>query len=402
MLSRKKLAVVIITAAALLASSSPAFAAVINGSGATFDSPLIDACRVQFAKETGHDVNYTGGGSGKGRTDFSNKIVEFAGSDTAYSPAALEPRGLVYAPIYAAPISIFYNLPGLSDTITLSPDTLAKIFSGEIQKWNDNAIAADNKRVTREPVFQTKQVKQTITDKKTKKKTTKTTTVSVLDAQGKPVISGYKENVFEAKLPDTQIQVWYRSDSSGTSENFANYLKGSVSNSTIWPKSASGTFANTTPKPLSGFFNFQGASGSAAVAAGVVKNVGAIGYGELSFATDNKLPSASIINPAGEAIAPSSAGTSAFLGAATLNSNGTLTYDYKTKTSGAYTLGTTSYGMASTSYGTKLIATTIQQWYTYILEKCPTSFPEKGFALIQGKLAELARTQIAKIGSETN
>ena len=402
MLSRKKFAVVIITAAALFASSSPAFAAVINGSGATFASPLIDACRVQFAKETGHDVNYTGGGSGKGRTDFSTKLVDFAGSDTAYSPAALEPRGLVYAPIYAAPISIFYNLPGLGDTITLSPDTLAKIFSGEIQKWNDNAIAADNKRVTREPVFQTKQVKQTVTDKKTKKKTTKTNTVPVLDAQGKPVIASYKENVFEAKLPNTQIQVWYRSDSSGTSENFANYLKGSVSNSTIWPKNASGTFANTTPKTLSDFFNFQGASGSAAVAAGVVKNVGAIGYGELSFATDNKLPSASIINPAGEAIAPSSAGTSAFLGAATLNSNGTLSYDYKTKTSGAYTLGTTSYGLASTSYGTKVVATTIQQWYTYILEKCPTSFPEKGFALLTGKLADLARTQIAKIGSETN
>jgi phosphate transport system substrate-binding protein len=402
MLSRKKFAVVIITAAALFASSSPAFAAVINGSGATFASPLIDACRVQFAKETGHDVNYTGGGSGKGRTDFSTKLVDFAGSDTAYSPAALEPRGLVYAPIYAAPISIFYNLPGLGDTITLSPDTLAKIFSGEIQKWNDNAIAADNKRVTREPVFKTKQVKQTVTDKKTKKKTTKTTLVPVLDAQGKPVISGFKENVFEAKLPDTQIQVWYRSDSSGTSENFANYLKNAVSDSALWPKNASGTFANTTPKALSGFFNFQGASGSAAVAAGVVKNVGAIGYGELSFATDNKLPSASVINPAGEAIAPSSAGTSAFLSSATLNSNGTLTYDYKTKTSGAYTLGTTSYGMASTSYGTKVVATTIQQWYTYILEKCPTSFPEKGFALIQGKLAELARTQIAKIGSETN
>jgi phosphate transport system substrate-binding protein len=402
MLSRKKFAVVIITAAALFASSSPAFAAVINGSGATFASPLIDACRVQFAKETGHDVNYTGGGSGKGRTDFSTKLVDFAGSDAPYNPASLEPRGLVYAPIFAAPISIFYNLPGLGDTITLSPDTLAKIFSGEIQKWNDNAIAADNKRVTREPVFKTKQVKQTITDKKTKKKTTKTTTVPVLDAQGKPVIASYKENVFEAKLPNTQIQVWYRSDSSGTSENFANYLKNSVSQSSIWPKNASGTFANTTPKTLSNFFNFQGASGSAAVAAGVVKNVGAIGYGELSFATDNKLPSASIINPAGEAIAPSSSGTSAFLGAATLNSNGTLSYDYKTKTSGAYTLGTASYGMASTSYGTKVIATTIQQWFTYVLEKCPNSFPEKGYSLITGKLADLARVQIAKIGSETN
>ena len=401
MLSRKKFAVVIITAAALLASSSPAFAAVINGSGATFASPLIDVCRVQFAKETGHDVNYTGGGSGKGRTDFSNRIVDFAGSDTPYNPAALEPKGLVYAPIYAAPISIFYNLPGLGDTITVSPNTLAKIFSGEIQKWNDPALIADNKRVTKEPIFATKPVKQTVTDKKTKKKTTKTTRVPVLDAQGKPVISGFKENVFEAKLPDTQIQVWYRSDSSGTSENFANYLKNAVSDSALWPKNASGTFANTTPKALSGFFNFQGASGSAAVAAGVVKNVGAIGYGELSFATDNKLPSASVINPAGEAIAPSSAGTSAFLSSATLNSNGTLTYDYKTKTSGAYTLGTTSYGMANTSYGTKVIATTIQQWFTYILDKCPSSFPEKGYAVITGNLADLARTQIAKIGSET-
>ena len=401
MLSRKKLAVVAIATAALFTSSTPAFAAVINGSGATFASPLIDACRVQFAKETGHDVNYTGGGSGKGRTDFSGKLVDFAGSDAPYNPASLEPRGLVYAPIFAAPISIYYNLPGLSDSITMSPDTLAKIFSGEIQKWNDQAIVADNRKVTKEPIFKTKQVKQTITDKKTKKKTTKTTTVPVLDAQGKPVISGYKENVFEAKLPDTQIQVWYRTDSSGTSENFANYLKNSVSTSTIWPKAASGTFANTTPKALSGFFNFQGGSGSAAVAAGVVKNVGAIGYGELSFATDNKLPSASIINPAGEAVAPSSSGTSAFLGAATLNSNGTLTYDYKTKVSGAYPLGTASYGMASTSYGTKVIATTIQQWFTYVLEKCPNSFPEKGYSLITGKLADLARTQIAKIGSET-
>lgn len=402
MLSRKRLAVVVITTSALLVSSSPAFAAVINGSGATFAQPLIDSCRVQFTKETGHDVNYGAGGSGKGRTDFANKLVDWAGSDAPYNPASLEPRGLVYAPVFAAPIAVFYNLPGVSDTITMSADTLAKIYSGVIQKWNDPAIVADNKKVTKEPIFATKKVKQTIIDKKTKKKTTKTNTVAVLDAQGKPVISGYKENVFDAKLPDTQIQVWYRSDSSGTSENFAAYLKGSVSNATIWPKSASGTFANSTPKPLSGFFNFQGASGSSLVAAGVAKNVGAIGYGELSWATDNKLASASIINPAGEAIAPSSAGTSAFLGAATLNSNGTLTYDFKTKTSGAYTIGTASYGMASTRYGTKVVATTIQQWFTYILDRCASSFPEKGYAVITGKLADLARVQIAKIGSETN
>ena len=182
MLSRKKLALVVITASALLASSSPAFGAVINGSGATFAQPLIDSCRVQFLKETGHEVNYGAGGSGKGRTDFANKIVEWAGSDTPYNPAALEPRGLVYAPVFAAPIAIFYNLPGLSDTITLSPDTLAKIYSGEIQKWNDTAIVADSKRVTKEPIFATKQVKQTVTDKKTKKKTTKINTHAAICA----------------------------------------------------------------------------------------------------------------------------------------------------------------------------------------------------------------------------
>jgi len=397
----KTTAVLVFSILSLILSSTPANAAVITGSGATFASPLIDSCRIQFAKETGHDVNYTGGGSGKGRTDFSNRVVDFAGSDAPYNPASLEPRGLIYAPIFAAPISIFYNLPDVKDTIQLSPNTLAKIFSGEIQKWNDPAILADNKRVTREPVFGTKTVKQTVVDKKTKKKSVVSKVVPQLDSSGKPVIVSYKESTFDAVLPNTQIQVWYRSDSSGTSENFANYLKNSVSDSAIWPKNASGTFANATPKALSGFFNFQGASGSAAVAAGVVKNVGAIGYGELSFATDNKLPSVAIFNPAGEAIAPSSAGTATFLAAATLNSNGTLTYDYKTKTSGAYTLGTTSYGLASTSYGTKVISNTIQQWFTYVLDKCPTSFPEKGYAQITGKLADLARTQIAKIGSQT-
>ena len=76
MLSRKKFAVVVIATSALLGSSSPAFAAQLTGSGATFAQPLIDACKVDFSKDTGHTVNYTGGGSGKGRTDFSGNLVE--------------------------------------------------------------------------------------------------------------------------------------------------------------------------------------------------------------------------------------------------------------------------------------------------------------------------------------
>ncbi len=92
--------------------------------------------------------------------------------------------------------------------------------------------------------------------------------------------------------------------------NFGNFLQGANSgaNSRLWPKKGSGTFANSTPNNISTFFNFQGASGSALVAAGVKGKVGGIGYGEVSWATDNKLAVANIRNAAGEFIAPDAAG----------------------------------------------------------------------------------------------
>ena len=161
MLSRKKLAVAVIAASALIGSSSPAFAATLNGSGATFAQPLIDACKVDFSKETGHTINYTGGGSGKGRTDFSGNLVNFAGSDTPYTSG--EPAGLIYAPIYAAPVAVMYNLPTIKEAIYLSPSTIAQIFSGYITNWDDKLIAADNERTVRTPIFKT--VKKTVKDK---------------------------------------------------------------------------------------------------------------------------------------------------------------------------------------------------------------------------------------------
>ncbi len=87
----KKVAIVAIAASSLIISSSPAFAGQINGSGATFAQPLIDVCKVEFTKDTGHTVNYTGGGSGKGRTDFTNNLVDFAASDAVYTGLAVLP-----------------------------------------------------------------------------------------------------------------------------------------------------------------------------------------------------------------------------------------------------------------------------------------------------------------------
>jgi phosphate transport system substrate-binding protein len=393
MLSRKKLAVVVIATSALIASSSPAFAATLDGSGASFASPLIDACKVDFAKDTGHTINYNAAGSGTGRTNFTNNVGAFAGSDTPYTSA--EPAGIIYAPIYAAPIAVMYNLPTIKESIYLSPATIAQIFSGYITNWDDKLIAADNERTVKTVTFKTKKVTVTVKGKK------QTKTVPVLDKAGKPVIASTSEKVVNIDLPKQPITVYYRTDSSGTSEQFGKFLQGANAgaNSRLWPKTASGTFANSTPNNISTFFNFQGASGSALVAAGVKGKVGGIGYGEVSWATDNKLAVANIRNAAGEYIAPTAAGTSAFLGGGTIEANGSLTADYKKVISGGYPIGTASYGLVYPEAAKKdpEQQKIVAAWHTYLLEQCAKKFPEKGYAQITGPLYDKAKAQIAKI-----
>jgi phosphate transport system substrate-binding protein len=391
MLSRKKLAVVVIATSALLASSSPAYAATLDGSGATFAQPLIDACKVDFNKDTGHTINYTGGGSGTGRTNFTNNTGAFAGSDTAYTSA--EPAGIVYAPIYAAPVAVMYNLPTIKESIYLSPKTIAQIFSGYITNWDDKLIAADNERTVKTVTFKTKKITVKVKGKNTTK------TVPVLDKAGKPVIASTSENVVNIDLPKLPITVWYRTDSSGTSGVFTAFLQGANAgaNERAWPKASNNTFSNATPNNISTFFNFQGGSGSAAVAVGVAGKVGAIGYGELSFATDNKLGVALVQNAAGEFAKADAAGTSSFLGGGTINDNGTVTVDYKKAISGAYPLGTTSYALGYSSGKDATTQKLVADWFTYVLDKCPGKYPEKGFAQITGPLYDKAKSQIAKI-----
>jgi len=394
MKSRKSIATVAIVTSFLLVGASPAFAGAINGSGATFAAPLVDACKVDFAKDTGHTVNYSGGGSGKGRSDFAGNLVDFANSDAPYSTGA--PSNLIYAPVYAAPIAIMYNLPTVKTPIYLSPAVIAMIFSGEVTNWNDPAIRTVNDGIVKTPVFKTKQV--TVKDKNGKNVTK---TVPVLDKNGKPTILKYNTVDANAKMPNLPITVYYRSDSSGTSEQFGKFLQGANAgeNKELWPKTASGTFGNMTPNPLSNYFNFQGANGSALVAAGVKSKVGAIGYAESAWFTGNKLGVALVQNWAGEFVEPSAAATSAFLGGGTIEANGSLTTPYQKKIAGAYPIGTASYGLVypesagKDAEKQKIVA----QWHTYLLEQCPKKFPEKGYIQITGALYDKAKAQIAKI-----
>ena len=391
MKSRLSIAVSLLTVSALIVGTSPASAAgTITGSGATFASPLIDACKGDFTAASQVVVNYPGGGSTRGQTDFkAGTLVDFAGSDAPYSSG--EPENIIYAPIFAAPISVLYNVKGIKEGLYLSPNTIAGIFSGEITVWNDPAIDKDNTRTVKTPVFETKKVTTTVKGKKVTK------TVPVLDAKGNPKVLRYTSKVIDYALPQTPITVWYRTDGSGTSENFGIFLNKAAP--TIWTKPGNRTFTSGTPRSIAGQFNFQGASGSALVASGVASKDGSIGYGELSFATDNKLPSAFIQNAAGEFVDPSAAGTSAFLGGGTINANGTLTADFAKKIKGAYPLGTASYGLAYPAASKKNAEkqADVAAWFTYVLEQCPTKYPEKGFSKITGTLYTKAKAQIALI-----
>jgi phosphate transport system substrate-binding protein len=393
MKSRKSLAVIATAACALIFSAAPAYAETLNGSGATFALPLIDACKADFAKDSGHTINYPGGGSGKGRTDFAFNQVDFAGSDAPYTSGAPDAASFVYAPIYAAPIAIMYNLPTVKEPIYLSPSTLARIFSGYITNWNDPLIAADNERVVTTPIYKTKKITTTVKGKKV------TRTVPELDKSGKAIVASTSTKTVNIDLPTLDITVWYRSESSGTSENFSRFLQkaNAGDNQRLWPKNQNGTFANATPTGITSVFNFQGASGSAAVAAGAAGKVGSIAYSELSFATDNKLPVANIKNAVGEFVAPTAAGTSIFLGGGTINDDGTVTPDFVKSISGAYPLGTTSYGLGYTTGKDAKKQAAVAEWFTYVLDKCATKYPEKGFAQITGPLATKAKAQIAKI-----
>lgn len=389
----RKVAIAAVAVSSLVLSSSPAFAGQINGSGATFAQPLIDVCKVEFTKDTGHTVNYTAGGSGKGRSDFTNNLVDFAASDAVYTSGF--PKHLEYAPVYAAAIAIGYNLPTVKEPVYLTPQVIAQIFSGEITNWNDIRIRTVNDGQVKVPVFATKKVTVKVGGKNVTKN------VPILDKKGKPTILKYNTVDANAKMPNLPITVYYRSDSSGTSEQFGKFLQGANAgeNKELWPKTASGTFGNMTPNPLSNYFNFQGANGSALVAAGVKSKVGAIGYAESAWFTGNKLGVALVQNWAGEFVEPSAAATSAFLGGGTIEANGSLTTPYQKKIAGAYPIGTASYGLVypesagKDAEKQKIVA----QWHTYLLEQCPKKFPEKGYIQITGALYDKAKAQIAKI-----
>lgn len=315
----------------------------LTGAGSTFAIPLLDACKAGYTTATGNTYTYMGGGSGAGRTASDKGINDFNFSDTPHT-ASTRLASVIHIPVIAAPIAVMYKLD-LSQPLKLSATTIAGIFGGTITKWDDSAIAGENQGVN---------------------------------------------------LPAKSIQVIYRSDSSGTTGNFTNFLHGMAPS--IWTKAGSNDFKSGFPGNMESSANIGrvvGAAGSSGVAALSGNTPYSITYAEKSYAKASGLSIANIKNAAGNFQAPDAAGTSAFLGAATENANGYLTLDYSTMISNAYPLGIVSYALVDTKSKN---AAAIRGFLNFILDpKCPTSNPSLEYAAITGPLLTLDKTQIAKI-----
>ena len=146
--SLKKAAVVLSALSLILIPA--ANAAVLKAAGATSVSGLIDKCKADYQTATGHSFDYPGGGSGAGKTAFTNGTVDFAFSDSAHSPMIANE---IHIPTVLWPVAILTNLGGSNKPVTLSTDTLAGILAGKITNWNDPAIVADNNRTINTVIY---------------------------------------------------------------------------------------------------------------------------------------------------------------------------------------------------------------------------------------------------------
>ncbi|MBC2875030.1 MULTISPECIES: phosphate ABC transporter substrate-binding protein PstS [Streptomyces] len=290
-------------------------------------------------------INYKATGSGAGIQEFLQGKTAFAGSDSPLKPEEVaKSKDVVKGgqginlPMVGGPIAIGYNLPGV-DNLVLDADTLAKIFDGKIEKWNDEAIAKLNK---------------------------------------------------DAKLPDTKIQAFHRSDESGTTDNFTKYLKAAAGNS--WPYAPAKAWA-----PKGG----QAADGSAGVSSQVKQVQGAISYFELSYATASSIKTVKLNTGASAPVEASPDNASKAIAEAKITGTGkdlALKLNYTTKAEGAYPLTLVTYEIVGDKGNKAETLPAAKSFLTYIASEDGQSvLKQLGYAPLPAEIAKKVRENVASL-----
>jgi phosphate transport system substrate-binding protein len=233
----------IITALLTLLLTNTVTAQTISGAGATFPYPVYAKWADAYKKQTGVVINYQSIGSGAGIKQIKANTVVFGASDMPLPKEELEKDGLVQFPTVLGALTLVYNIDGIEKPIVLDADVISRIYLGQIKNWNDPVIATLNPGV---------------------------------------------------KFPNLPIVVVYRSDGSGTTFVFTQYLS-AVSDT--WKTSVG---SNTSVKFPVGV----GGKGNEGVAATVKQIKGAIGYVEFAYVKQNNLSFSHIINSSGVTVEP--------------------------------------------------------------------------------------------------
>ena len=319
----------------------------LNAEGSSAQQNAIDEVISAYTAECADaTINYNPTGSGAGVEQFNAGQVDFAGSDSALKAdegevdaakkrcAGNEAWDL---PMVVGPISMAYNLEGV-DKLVLTPEVAAKLFKGTIKKWNDPAITALNK---------------------------------------------------DAKLPDADIKVFFRSDESGTTENFQKYLAGASGGawtdepSKVWPGAG------------------EGREKSSGVADGVKTTKNSITYVEWSYAKDNGLGVSQVDNGAG---AVELTGQSVGAAVASAKAAGTgndlrLTLDYATKTPGAYPIVLVTYEIACSKGLPADTAKLVKSFLTYFSSADTQASLEKiGYAPLPEEVRSKVEAAVKALG----
>ncbi|MGY2128834.1 phosphate ABC transporter substrate-binding protein PstS [Blastococcus sp. SYSU DS0617] len=328
------------------ASGEESLSGTLVGAGASSQQAAMQGWTAGYSSvQPDVTVNYDPVGSGGGREQFLAGGTDFAGSDAALDDEELaeaEERcgesGIFELPNYIAPIAVVYNLEGV-DELNLSPETVAGIFNQQITNWNDPAIAADNP---------------------------------------------------DATLPDLSITPVNRSDESGTTENFTEYLAAAATDA--WPHEPSGDW------PVSGGEAAQGTSG---VVSAVGAGNGAIGYADLSQAGDLGVAN---IGVGDEFVEPTAESASAVVeNSETLEGRGE--YDFAielardTTESGNYPIVLISYHVGCIEYDDQEKADLVKDFMSYVVSEDgqQAAADAAGSAPISDGLREQAQSAIDAI-----
>lgn len=294
------------------ASSGDSISGTLNGAGASSQEAAIAAWKKGFQTANGSaTVNYDPSGSGGGREQFIAGGVQFAGTDSYLEDeevaAAKDKCGsdIVEVPVYVSPIAVIYNVEGV-DELNLSAKTIGQIFEGTITKWNDPAIVADNP---------------------------------------------------DAKLPDGNINAVHRSDDSGTTKNFTEYLDQASDGG--WTQGVVETW------PVKGG---EGASGTSGVVAAVQGSSGSIGYADESQAGELGKVHVKVgeeyTEPTPEAAAKVLDTATPVEGRAATDI--ALDIDRKTQEAGVYPIVLVSYQVACQTQKDAATADLVKGWLTYV------------------------------------